>query len=170
MKNIQLVFPNEKYLDSYKKAIEEYKENNITTYNFKEITEDMFEQIENNRKGINLKPGRVASTYYWLIENNEFIGQITIRHELNDDLLNYGGHIGYGVRYSKYNQGYGTLMLSLALKKSKELGLDKVLITCNDDNYGSARVIEKNGGILENKVKNIIDGEEIITRRYWINL
>ena len=66
--------------------------------------------------------------------------------------------------------GYGTKMLELALKKAKLIGLNKVLITCDDDNPGSARVIEKNGGILENKILNIIDGQQVLIRRYWIDI
>ena len=59
--------------------------------------------------------------------------------------------------------------MKLALEKAKELGIDKVLITCDDDNIGSQKVIENNGGLLENKVQNNVNGEIITTRRYWIN-
>lgn len=63
------------------------------------------------------------------------------------------------------------MMLSMSLKYAKEvIGLDKVLITCNDNNYGSAHVIEKNGGILQDKIVNMIDGAEQLTRRYWIQI
>jgi len=85
--------------------------------------------------------------------------------------LRFGGNIGYGVRYSRWNEGIGKEMLRQALKYAKEnLQLSKVLITCNDDNYGSQCVIEKNGGILQDKIENIIDGNKRITRRYWIIL
>ena len=68
-------------------------------------------------------------------------------------------------------KGYGTKMLSMALAYCKEtLNLNKVLITCDDDNIGSIKVIENNGGILENKVKNSLSRGNVITRRYWINL
>ena len=104
------------------------------------------------------------------IIGEEFIGEISIRHNLTDSLLRYGGHIGYGIRYSKWNSGYGTKMLALALKKAKHMGLNKVLITCDEDNIGSAKVIENNGGILENIIENIIEGKKIYTKRYWIEL
>lgn len=62
-------------------------------------------------------------------------------------------------------------MLSKAIAYAKDaLGLSRVLITCDDDNYGSARVIEKNGGVLQDKITNKIDGVDVITRRYWIEL
>ena len=166
---IKLVYPSEKYLKSYKKAYKEYIKNNITTYNLDDPDKvDVIKKSENYRYSIDLPEGFVPQITYWLVENNEFIGQIGLRPKINDFLLNYGGHIGYFVKYSKWNKGYGTKMLSLVLERAKKLGLKKVLITCDDNNFGSSRVIEKNGGILENKVKNNIKGKEILTRRYWI--
>jgi len=93
---------------------------------------------------------------------------IDIRHELNEYLLNFGGHIGYGIKTSERRKGYATEMLRLALEKARELNLKKVLLTCNKTNYGSARTIQKNGGILENKILNPKDKQ--ITQRYWIEL
>ena len=84
-------------------------------------------------------------------ERDYFIGEVSIRHRINSSLERYGGHIGYGVRYGEWNKGYGTLMLKYALEKAFELGLDKILITCNDDNTGSYRVMEKNGFKLRDK-------------------
>lgn len=79
----------------------------------------------------------------------------------------YGGHIGYGVRYSEWNKGFDTRMLELALVEAKKIGLSKVLITCDDCNIGSARVMEKNGCVLFDKIENSIDGKSLIIRRYW---
>lgn len=170
---IKLIIPKEEYLDSYKEAYYEYKNNNVDTYEFSNPNEiDIFEKFNNYRNEINLKPGRVGADYYWLVDegNKQFIGEISIRHNLTEELKKYGGHIGYGVRYSMWNKGYGSLMLNLALEKAKERNLNKVLITCDDDNIASARVMEHNGAILEDKIKNIIDNKSIITRRYWINI
>lgn len=80
------------------------------------------------------------------------------------------GHIGYGVRYSEWNKGYGTLMLKLALEKAKAMGLGKVLITCDDDNAASAKVMENNGFQLRDKVINVFDGCAVLARRYWKTL
>ena len=99
-------------------------------------------------------------------EKHYFIGEITIRHRLNAALERYGGHIGYGVRFSEWNKGFGTLMLELALAEAKKLGLREILITCDDQNIGSARVMEKNGFTLGDKVENTFNQETIITRRY----
>lgn len=111
--------------------------------------------------------GLVPSSMYFLIDNhNKIYGAIDIRHELNDYLLQYGGHIGYGIRPSQRRKGYASQMLTLALPIVKELGISKALITCDKNNTGSAKTIMNNGGILENEV---INGDEI-TQRYWIEL
>lgn len=168
---MKLVYPSKKYLKSYQEAFDEYNQHNVDTYAFDDINKvDVVKKYYNYRKDINLKSNRVAQTTFWLVDGDKFIGEIGIRHELNDALLKYGGHIGYGIRYSYWGKGYGTKMLALALKKAKKMGLESVLITCNSDNYGSAKVIENNNGKLENIINNTIDGKTIQTRRYWIEL
>lgn len=114
-------------------------------------------------------PNRVGEDKFWLVDEEKryFIGEIAIRHQLNDALAQRGGHIGYGVRYSEWNRGYGTKMLALALEKAKEIHISPVLITCNDDNLASARVMEKNGFVLGDIIIVSADGEDHLTRRYW---
>ena len=163
---VKLVEPSERYLASYMEAYDEYEENGVTTYHLDNAREyDIFEKYENYRMGRNLKPNRVSADYYWLVDEEKgyFIGEISIRHTLSDALREYGGNIGYGVRYGEWGKGYGTLMLKLALEKAKTLGLERILITCDDDNIASARVMEKNGFEME----NIIQHEGILIRRYW---
>lgn len=109
---------------------------------------------------------RVPSTSYWLVLDDTFIGGIAVRHHLNDFLIQYGGHIGYGVRPSFRKQGYGTLMLRLCLSEARKLVDDRVLITCSDSNTGSRKIIESNGGILENVAH--YDWMEGGTMRFWI--
>ncbi|WP_142412864.1 GNAT family N-acetyltransferase [Hathewaya massiliensis] len=169
---MELIAPCKKYYSSYIEAIKEFSEHEVDTYQFLDASKyDIFEKIQNFKTGKNLPLNYVKATYLWLVEDDEFIGEVSIRHELTDSLLCFGGNIGYGIRYSKWNKGYGTIMLSLALKYAKEvIGLEKVLITCNDNNLGSARVIEKNFGVLQDKIINVIDGVERITRRYWIEI
>ena len=81
------------------------------------------------------------------------VGIIHLRHELNDFLQHYGGHIGYSVHPAYWNRGYATQMLALALRESDALGLRELLLTCSPDNPASMRVIEKNGGVLDNIVE-----------------
>lgn len=169
---MKLIDPSKEFYQSYLEASREYQLHQVTTYAFLDTMHpDVFTWIEHCRTGEGLPEGYVKSTYLWLVDDNEFLGEISIRHSLNDSLLRIGGNIGYGVRWSKWNQGLGSVMLSLALSYARDnLGLSRVLLTCNDDNLGSARVIEKNGGILQDKIKNTVDGKDRITRRYWISL
>jgi predicted acetyltransferase len=92
---------------------------------------------------------------------------VSIRHALNALLEQVGGHIGYVVVPAFRRRGHATTMLRLALQIAhEELGIQRVLVTCDDDNIGSIRTIEKNGGVLENIV--VIDGSSTPKRRYWI--
>ena len=109
-------------------------------------------------------PGSVFFCYD--IDRGIYVGAVNIRHRLNDSLLFTGGHIGDGIRPSERHKGYGTAMLALALDECKKLGIDKVLMTCDKDNIGSAKAIQKNGGVKENEVEE--DG--VIEERYWITL
>lgn len=169
---MELIIPNRKYYNSYIEAINEYNNHGVDTYAFMDIEKcDIFEKFENNRTGKDLPDNYVAATYLWFVDKDEFIGEISIRHSLTDSLMRIGGNIGYGIRYSKWNNGFGTTMLAMALDYAKEvLGLEKVLITCSDNNSGSARIIEKNGGLLQDKIVNVINGVKRLTRRYWITI
>jgi len=115
-----------------------------------------------------LKPGFVPSSDFWLIDNDEFIGRLSLRHELNEYLLKIGGNIGYEIRPSKRKQGYGKEILRLGLEKAREFGLRRVLVTCDEDNIGSKKIIEHNGGKLENALE--IEGEPVRKLRYWIEI
>lgn len=108
-------------------------------------------------------------TYFAVREcDNTLVGMLNERYALNESLLNYGGHIGYSVRPCERKKGYCTQMLAMSLERYKLLGFDKVLITCNESNIASAKVIENNGGIYENTVLDPSDGK--MTKRYWITI
>ncbi len=97
-------------------------------------------------------------------EKHTIFGVLSFRLKLNDHLLAYDGHIGYGISPSKRGKGYGKLILKLAISLAKERGFKKVLVTCNEENKRSEAVILSQGGILENKVYKT-DG---FIHRYWI--
>lgn len=168
-----LIEPNEKYLSSYIEAYDEYSKYSVTTYGLSDARSyDIFDKFDRFKNERGLNPNRFGSDFYWLVDERKgyFIGEVAIRHRLNDALWKRGGHIGYGVRYSEWNKGYGTLLLKLALEKARERGITDIMITCNDDNYGSAKVMENNGMVLMDKIENNIDGKTIITRRYILNM
>ncbi len=111
--------------------------------------------------------GLVTASTYFLIDEGEIVGAVNIRHELNEHLLNFGGHIGYGVRPSKRRKGYAKAILQLVVPYLEALGLEKVLITCNDTNIASAKTITNCGGVLENQKVNQ-EGKKI--NRYWVDV
>lgn len=102
-------------------------------------------------------------TYFGFV-HGRIIGSVQIRETLNDALLISGGHIGYGVLPSERRKGYGTQMLRLAMRRCRELGMDRVLITCDTGNAASAKTAMACGGVLENEVAH---GGQLV-QRYWI--
>jgi len=105
--------------------------------------------------------GHVPDTVLWFVEENDWIGRLDIRHRLTPALLEVGGHIGYEVRPSARRRGHATTMLREALPIAARLGIMRVLITCHVDNVASRKVIEANGGILEEQ-----RGDRL---RFWVS-
>jgi predicted acetyltransferase len=116
--------------------------------------------------GRNLEPGWVPQSTFWLIDDREYIGRATVRHSLNEHLMRVGGHIGYEIRPAKRRRGYGKLILRLALQEARALGIGPVLVTCDSTNAPSRRIIEANGGRLENELAQE-DGKPA-KQRFWI--
>jgi predicted acetyltransferase len=105
--------------------------------------------------------GWVSGTYLWMVDEHDIVvGRISLRHELTPWLEEVGGHIGYAVRPSARRQGYGTVALGLMCTVAAELGIDPALVTCDEDNVASRKVIENNGGVLED-VRNA-------KMRFWV--
>ena len=112
--------------------------------------------------------GLVPATLYFLVdEKNKICGALDIRHELNEYLEKFGGHIGYGIAPSERKKGYGKIQLKLGLEKAKKIGLKKVLITCDDNNIGSAKTIEACGGIYND---TLADAEANRIKRYFVEV
>ena len=114
--------------------------------------------------------GLVPATQYIYVRESDYkiVGMLHIRHYFNAFLEQYGGHIGYSVAPSERRKGYASQMLQLSLPKCKELGIQRVLVTCLDDNEASRRTILKNGGKYESTVFEPNEG--IHLQRYWIDL
>lgn len=127
--------------------------------------EEMIQKWHYDETDETIQNGFVPSTLYFLVDDkSEIAGAIHYRHILNDILKLHGGHIGYGVRPSKRNQGYGSLMLGLLLTRLKGTDATELVLTCDETNVASQKTIEKHGGMLEAK----IEFEGKMTRRYWI--
>lgn len=111
---------------------------------------------------------KVPFSLYWLTDGNRFIGEASLRHRLNANLMREGGHIGYGIRPSYRGLGFGRRILALTLVECRRHGLDRVLVTCLESNVASARIIEANGGALENVIADPAGRGPL--RRYWIDV
>ena len=115
-----------------------------------------------------VKPGRVPCTHLWLVSDDmRLIGTSNLRHWLVPQLEREGGHIAYAVRPSERRKGYGTRLLALTLQRAWAMGLQRVLITCDEDNVGSRKVIEANGGKLVSRGISERIGRSKL--RYWID-
>jgi len=104
---------------------------------------------ENNSRGIDLESWKVPQEVYWLYIDGKPVGQGKVRYQLSDLLREQGGHIGYVIRPSERNKGYGTILLKLLLEKTKNRGIERVLITVLNHNTPSIKVALNNGGIIE---------------------
>lgn len=175
---IKLVVPSRKYKDGFQNMVREYKNyDDIESEGWLEFYQDglrdfegYLQELKDHSEGKNLPEDWVTCHTFWAIDGNDkVVGVSRVRMSLDNEYLKQcGGHIGYEIVPSQKRKGYGTEALRLTIEKAKELGLDKVLITCNFDNIGSIKVIENNGGIFENEVWD--DFDMIMVRRYWIDI
>lgn len=172
---VKLVFPSKEYEKEAFEYIEEFLDHDSEINGSGGLDkfdnyDDWLLKVEKDLDFNNIPEGRVPANTYFLvrISDNKIIGMINIRHKLNEVLLKEGGHIGYSVRPTEREKGYGTVMLKLGLERCKELKLDKIFITCDKINLASAKIIQRNNGILENEIYSETYGE--IIQRYWINL
>ena len=173
MEKIILVKPDLSYADE----IIKYKEESLAESpiingsagldRFSSI-EIWFEELKKRSREDTVPKGLVPSSTYLGVreKDNYIVGMIDIRHYLNEYLTQVGGNIGYSVRKSERNKGYAKQMLKLALEKCKELKIKKVLITCDEDNIASEKVILSANAKLED-IRNV-DGEN--KKRFWIDL
>jgi predicted acetyltransferase len=170
--NVYLVDPTSQYKNEYLDMVSEWKSSGeklipwvlrFDSANF----QSMIEELTRLRNDKNLEENKVNSSTFWLSnQDRRLLGVVNIRHRLNINLLQIGGHIGYGIRPSERQKGYATEMLRLALLEANKLGINKVLVTCDKDNIGSAKTIINNAGILDSE--EIINDIEI--QRYWIEI
>ena len=127
-----------------------------------------------------LPAGWFPDQVLWLVEADEYLGQASVRPELGTMyLITYGGHIGYSIRPTRRRRGYGTAILALALDAARDMGLKRVLVTCDADNTASKKIIEANGGRFERRMDMDADiikaegrdpGMPLAKLRYWIPL
>jgi predicted acetyltransferase len=169
---MELVLPDVRYKKSYLSAQREFRaEGTFRDLDLDELRMHFAQHVRTlhlQSQGRAVPSGFVPSTEYWMVEGDLFLGRISLRHRLNASLEKFGGHIGYAVRPTERSKGYASRALALVLPKAHGLGLGEVLLTCDDTNVASIKVIEKNGGRLQDKVQ--LPGRPAMTRRYLISV
>ena len=167
-----LSMPQVQYRESFIAAIQEFQaEGRYQQWDISTLLADFPGFVQQlSRRASHPVPGRVPESLFWLIgdDHQTYIGRVSIRHNLNERLRIIGGHIGYEIRPSLRKQGYGLLICKLGLEQAWKLGLRRVMVTCDEDNIASRKIIEANGGILDSC--EVVDKPGILCLRYWIDL
>lgn len=166
--NASLARPHQRYKASYIAAAWEYIREEGSRDWDPDILSTRFDEYLTVLQQAETEPlaGMVPASHFWLISADQrYLGDVNIRHHLNDSLRRFGGHIGYKIRPSERRKGYGTLICRLGIEQARRRNIRDILVTCDDDNIGSCKIIESNGGVLRDKIDN---GRRALTRRYWI--
>lgn len=173
---IGLVKPAVEYGEAYAEMVREFLQTEEAWFNnFPLALEDFpafVRELEGEAQGLNLPPDVVSQQTYWLLQEDEegaiLLREIRLRPTLPEPFEQYHGHIGYNIRPSERGRGYATLQLALVLREARRYGLARVMLTIEGDNPASVRVIEKNGGWLDERRGSHGSGEELAC--YWIEL
>jgi len=177
---LNLVLPSKEYLETVKSGVREFAEmpSDFDTYSTKRILQyfkndfnSYLTDMEATRKGIGLKIGGVPDTELWLILDEKFIGLFNLRHRLTDEMMGKGiGHIGYEIIPSMRRKGYAKAGIILALNYFKNvLELDKILITCKENNIPSVKTALSIMNLYGGKEDIPIQIENLVKRRFWVN-
>ena len=173
---LQLIKRCPEYAEGYKAYCQEAYDHNIVFFrpsNPKCLVGDWFMSTKDwyDRKEKGLVEGQPISFHYWAVDDGRFIGEFQLRTEFPPKVMLDIGSIGYAVRVSEWNKGYGTQILRRGLEIAKEHGMEKVLLNINEKNTASVHVCEKLGGKLWDTIEryNEAEGDHLV-RRYWIML
>jgi predicted acetyltransferase len=168
---MELILPRPEYEPSYGDYIREL--GNEERYPFPLDFEHkdfpaLLRRLNDLASGVSLPDGFVPSSTYWLVEGQELVGVSNLRHYLNDRLRHHGGHIGLGVRPSRRGRGLGNVLLARTIQEARKKGITQVQVHCHKSNIASARMIVRNGGVLESEGQD--EGSREIVQRYGVTV
>jgi predicted acetyltransferase len=169
---VSLAFPSWPLRESYIETLREFQAEDPSRpirWDWLETFETYLDWVKQEREQVGVIEERVPQTTYWIVwEDKLAVGKLSLRHQLTPKLEKLGGHIGYEVRPSFRRRGIATQALALGLEKARGIGLETVVITCDDDNPGSIGALERNGGLLEETYR--LSGRDKAVRRYSFSL
>jgi len=167
---MKLIKPTMDLKSAYLEMVNEWvlAKEKLVPFSLEYDTSDFKKFIEMNQLAeIVAAEGFVCHSTFWLLnDKHTIVGTSNIRHSLTDKLLIQNGHIGYGIRPSQRKKGFATNILELSLREAKRLGIKKALLTCDKDNIGSKKVIQKNGGQFRRE--EIVEGK--LSLSFWIDI
>lgn len=172
MENLSLIFLTPEWQVALKEMAEDYRAAGESRHErvFRMTDEDFYaylRSLEDEARDEATPANMVPQTTFWVVmDDNTLIGSVRVRHRLNETLEREGGHIAVDIRPSQRGKGYGGRALLLSLEKAAEIGLEKVLIVCDNENTASISLIEKYGGELIDEVYSPRCGKPV--RRYWM--
>jgi len=174
---LKLVTPDKKYLSSVREAITEYK-SKPSKFEIHAVSkmimaeqnnfDDYFGNTLNEAAGLNLRPGYVAHSVFWLVDDDNYIGTFNLRHSLTPALEQIGGHIAYQILPSKQRKGYAYAGLKLCLVEANKIGIEKVLVTCKAENTASYSVIHKAMLEFGGYEDEVLVKDNCVEKRVWI--
>lgn len=165
----ELILPRLEYEPSYGAYIRELGEEERYPFPLDFEYDDfpaLLRRLDDFANGANLPGEFVPATTYWLVHGSELVGVSNLRHHLNDRIRHHGGHIGLGVRPSYRRRGLGNLLLGLTIQEARRKGIGQIHIHCLKSNVASARMIARNGGVLDSEVTEA--GSEEVIQRYHV--
>ena len=176
---MHLIEPTPEFLSSVQSVLKTYDDSNLGFQIIRPVQalfkadkngfDAYFTKCFNESKGINLRSEHVPQTTYWLMDETQFVGVVALRHRLNEALKLMGGHIAYEICPPFRGRGYAKTGLKLGLQKAAELGLEKVLLTCREENIASYKTMKKVMAEYGGEEQEPVFAHDHINKRVWIN-